>query len=228
MFFNETVENRLRALGAADIGFTTTEKLSAKYAEQLPYTISITVRLSDFVIDEIGDAPTFAYFQHYRTANAFIDRILFEIGTYIQSEGYQYLPIAASQSIPDGKGGLSGIISHKAAARQAGLGSIGKNDLFISKNYGPRIRLGTILTNMPFNTVVEDANPDVCGSCSICAQKCPAMAIRGKVWQFGTPREEIVDALACSNYMKDKFQHIGRGSVCGICMRYCPHGVKKR
>jgi len=228
MVYNEEIIQRLRALGAADIGFTETAPLSGHYAEKLPYTISLTVKLSDFVIDEIDEAPTFAYFQHYRTANAFIDRIIFEIGTYIEQQGYRYLPIAASQFIPDGKGGLSGIVSHKAAARQAGLGSIGKNDLFISKQYGPRIRLGTILTDMPFNTVVETENTDVCGSCTICATKCPAMAIRGKVWQPGVAREEIVDAAACSAYMKEHFQHIGRGSVCGICMRFCPHGIEKR
>ena len=225
MIYNEEIVRRLKALGAADVGFTETKPLHEGYAERLPYTISLTVKLSDFVIDEIDTEPTFAYFQHYRTANAFIDRLIFEIGNYIQSEGYQYLPIAASQSIPDGKGGLSGIVSHKAAARQAGLGSIGKNDIFISKEYGPRIRLGTILTNMPFNTVVEQTNPDVCGGCTICATKCPAMAIRGKVWQPGMAREEIVDAAACSAYMKEKFQHIGRGSVCGLCMRYCPKGL---
>lgn len=225
MVYNTEITQRLLALGAADVGFTETKPLHEAYAEKLPYTISLTVKLSDFVIDEIDDAPTFAYFQHYRTANAFIDRVVFEIGTYIQQEGYLYLPIAASQSIPDGKGGLSGIVSHKAAARQAGLGSIGKNDIFISKEYGPRIRLGTILTNMPFNTVVVHENPDVCGNCNICVTKCPAMAIRGKVWQHGMARDEIIDAAACSSFMKEKFQHIGRGAVCGICMRYCP---KKR
>ena len=222
MIYNDEIVRRLKTLGVADVGFTETKPLHEAYAERLPYTISLTVKLSDFVVDEIDAEPTFAYFQHYRTANAFIDRILFEIGTYIQSEGYLYLPIAASQSIPDGKGGLSGIVSHKAAARQAGLGSIGKNDIFISKKYGPRIRLGTILTNMPFYTIVEHTNPDVCGNCTICVTKCPAMAIRGKVWQPGMAREEIIDAAACSRFMKDKFQHIGRGAVCGICMRLCP------
>ncbi len=228
MHYNAEITNKFIALGAVDVGFTQTKPLSETYAEKLPYTISFTVKLSDFVVDEIADAPTFAYFQHYRTANAFIDRLIFEIGTYIQQQGYRYLPVAASQSIPDGKGGLCGLVSHKAAARQAGLGSIGKNDIFISKKYGPRIRLGTILTNMPFNTVVETENPDVCGSCNICVTKCPAMAIRGKVWQPGMAREEIIDAAACSAYMKNAFQHIGRGAVCGICMRYCPKGLKKR
>ena len=228
MTYNKELTDRLHALGAADVGFTQTKPLSETYADQLPYTISITVRLSDFVVDEIGTEPTFAYFQHYRTANAFIDRILFEIGTYIQNEGYRYLPIAASQSIPDGKGGLYGIVSHKAAARQAGLGSIGKNALFISKQFGPRIRLGTLLTDMPLQTTTIAENPDICGACTICTTKCPAMALRGQVWQPGLQRDDIVDAAACSNYMKEKFQHIGRGAVCGICMRYCPHGMKKR
>ena len=36
-------------------------------------------------------------------------------------------------------------------------------------------------------------------------------------------REEMFDAQKCSEYMKRKFQHIGRGAVCGICMEVCPH-----
>ena len=35
-------------------------------------------------------------------------------------------------------------------------------------------------------------------------------------------REKIIDAKACSDYMKKAFQHIGRGAVCGVCMRVCP------
>lgn len=52
------------------------------------------------------------------------------------------------------------------------------------------------------------------------------MAITGNLWKAGDPRENIVDALACSEHMKRAYKHIGRGVVCGICMRVCPKGRK--
>ena len=117
--------------------------------------------------------------------------------------------------------------SHKRAAVDSGLGTIGKSSLFLSNKFGPRVRLGTILTDCPFE--VRDINPtSVCGGCRICTNACPAMAIVGKEWSPGTPRDEIIDAQACSDYMKRAFKHIGRGAVCGICMRVCPHGIKNK
>ena len=53
------------------------------------------------------------------------------------------------------------------------------------------------------------------------------MAIKGHEWTPDSAREDIIDAKACSDYMKRAFQHIGRGAVCGICMRVCPYGIKK-
>lgn len=137
--------------------------------------------------------------------------------------GFRYAAVPASQSV----NGMQGIYSHKRAAVDSGLGTIGKSSLFLSNKFGPRVRLGTILTDCPFE--VRGINPtSVCGGCRICTDACPAMAIVGREWSPGTPREDIIDAQACSDYMKRAFKHIGRGAVCGICMRVCPHGIKNK
>lgn len=51
------------------------------------------------------------------------------------------------------------------------------------------------------------------------------MAIKNVAYCEGMRREDIFDARACSDYMKDKFKSIGRGAVCGVCMRVCPKGM---
>ena len=142
----------------------------------------------------------------------------------IKSKGYNYLSVAASQSIPSNEMPYSGLISHKACAREAGLGNIGKSALFLSNKFGPRVRLGTILTDMPLECKPSAGAKDVCGECTICQKSCPAMAIRGNTYTQGCSRESIFDAHACSEYMKTAFQKIGRGAVCGICMKVCPKG----
>ena len=183
----------------------------------LKYGISIVYRLSDKVVEAISDAPTKLYFHHYRTVNAFIDRIALKCGLFLESQGYKYVPIPASQSV----NGTQGIYSHKYAAVKSGLGTIGKSGLFISEKKGPRVRLGTILTDCKFD--VPDIEPvSKCGECNLCVNACPAMAITGREWQKDAEREDIIDAIACSDYMKKAFQKIGRGAVCGICMKVCP------
>ena len=176
--------------------------------------ISFVVPLSPAVVDQISDEPTKTYFQHYRTVNTFIDNLSERIVLALIGAGFNAGAVAASQSVE----GYFGIYPHKTGALRAGLGYIGKSALFISDDYGPRVRLGTIFTDMELggsNCIQQDK----CGSCRICSSSCPAMAISGEIYSEGDPREKIFDAQACSEYMKKKFQHIGRGAVCGICMK---------
>ena len=205
---NELILNSFKNSGIIDVGF-------AKVDAELPYAISILVPLSNFVIQQITDKPTFEYFHHYRTVNTFIDNALLRCGLDIGRLGYNYLCIGASHSV----GEYTGKFQHKTVARIAGLGRIGKSALLISNKYGAGVRLGTILTDMPFD--VEIAAQRDCGNCNSCVTACPAMAIRGVNFRLGIEREEMYDAKACSEYMKRNFQHIGRGSVCGICIKVC-------
>ncbi|MBQ4626016.1 MAG: 4Fe-4S dicluster domain-containing protein, partial [Clostridia bacterium] len=86
-------------------------------------------------------------------------------------------------------------------------------------------RLGTLFTDCEFECGNALAK-SICDGCDICVKACPAHAIKGGDWTPGTPREEIFDPQACSEYMKNHFQRIGRGSVCGICMKVCPKNKK--
>lgn len=215
----EKIEEFLIRHGAGQVGFC---RIDRENEFNLGYAISYTIPLSDAIVDGITDAPTHTYFHHYRSVNALIDNLSLRCGRILAQEGYLYVPIPASQSV----NGMQGVFSHKYAACAAGLGAVGKSGLFISKENGPRVRLGTILTDYPFE--YEAQSPECpCGECRICVKSCPAMAITGERWRAGDERDVIIDAGACSQYMKQKFQHIGRGSVCGICMKVCPKGKKK-
>ncbi len=189
--------------------------------EGLEYAVSLVVRLSDAVVDEIEDGPTKTYFHHYRTVNAYIDRAAEKLVLMLNAEGFRAAAIPASQSV----GEYAGRFSHKKCAVRAGLGSIGKSALFLSRKYGPRVRLGTVFTDAPL-PVEEHEYRDRCGGCNICAESCAALAIRGVNYVPGMERREIFDARACSEYMKREFQGIGRGAVCGVCMRVCPLGMR--
>ena len=217
------LKDKIYGLGASLIGFADVSQLTDEKYGDLPYAISIAIRLSDRIIDEIREIPTYTYFHHYRTVNTLIDQITLRTGLIIQQWGYKYIAVPASQTVKDVRDKYAGIFPHKTAACAAGLGWIGKSGLLVTYDYGPRVRLGTVLTDMPL-PVTKFEKSDGCANCNACRSACPAMAITGNEWSPDKGREHIIDAHACSQYMKRNFQHIGRGSVCGVCIQVCPKG----
>ena len=219
---NETLQNQIETFalsqgaclcGECDLGYS-----PIAGQPNLRYAFSIAVKLSDAVLASIDKAPTYAYFQHYRTANALLDQIAFRMANELERAGFSAFPVAASQS--QGKGNpYAGILPHKTAAVLSGLGFVGKSGLFLTNEYGSKVRLATVLTDMPVvstRPVIENG----CGDCTACMRACPAGAIFGTLPT--TDGERNFDAEKCSRYMKEHFQDIGRGSVCGVCIRVCP------
>ena len=211
-----------KELGADLVGFCSFDTPPTPLAPHLTHAMTVGVKLSDAILSTIGDAPTYIYFQHYRTANFLRDQIDFRLAGEIEKMGYGAMPVAASQS--QGKEApYEGVVPHKTAAGLSGLGYVGKNGLLITPEFGSKIRLATVLTDMPLESlspILENG----CGNCEICKNACPAGAILG---ELPTAEGRNIDPEKCSRYMKEHFQQIGRGSVCGICIRKCPKNALK-
>ena len=188
------LKNLAKSLGADLVGFCELGENTSSIAKNLTCGISIGVKLSSAVLKTIDSAPTYVYFQHYRTANTLLDQITFRLAREIEKLGFSALPVAGSQS--QGKENpYSGVIPHKTVAVLSGLGFVGKSGLFLSTEYGSQVRLGTILTDMPLKSelpLVENG----CGKCDLCAQNCPAGAIYGTLPT--TDGKRNFDAEKCS------------------------------
>lgn len=149
----QELEQHLLSEGIAQVGYSKPGDTLPERYRHLPYAITLVYKLSDAVIDEIltqaePPRPTFSYFQHYRAVNAFLDSKTLWITAMLERLGALALPVAASQSVKD-MGPYSGVFPHKTAAVLAGLGWIGKSALFVSPQFGPRVRLATVLTDYP-------------------------------------------------------------------------------
>jgi epoxyqueuosine reductase len=184
--------------------------LAAGLGDSFPLAISLGLRLSDAVLEDLRDAPTPLYFHHYRQVNAFLDRGALLLAGFIQDLGCRALPIAASQII-DWEG-QRGHVSHKDIARRAGLGWIGRNNLLVTPEFGSRLRLVTILTDLPLPAAVPQSFG--CGDCRACLAPCPAGSIK--------ERPEDFDHKSCYEKLKE-FRRAGLASqfICGICVKAC-------
>jgi epoxyqueuosine reductase QueG len=210
----------IESLGVSRLGFFGAKSVVPNNWKELEYGISFSIKLSEPIVDDIKKGPSKTYFAHYRSVNYHINEVSLKIVLYLQKMGFKAVPIPASQTVSE-KNEISGVFQHRTAATLSGLGWVGKSGMFIDEKLGPSVRLGTIFTNMKLSSS-SPIRSGRCGSCRICVESCPAMAIEGKEWKAGMERNELYDARACSDYMKEAFKDIGRGVVCGICMSICP------
>jgi len=190
------------------------------------YAVSVAVRLDDTIMDTVISHPTVEYAKHYRTANAELDRLTAEINAWIIRRGCRAEAVPASKIMDIGN--LLGAVSHKAIARMAGIGWQGKSLLIVSPEFGPRIRLATVLTNMPLTP--DGPIKNQCGSCTECTDACPVKAIRNvtAVDRY-TSRDEALSFSRCVHITHENSLLPGIGArICGVCVRVCPHGKSSK
>jgi epoxyqueuosine reductase len=211
------LQEESRRLGAALFGVADliqqplpTYDLDSDLAGKLPFGIAIGVRLADAVLEEIKDHPTLLYLHHYRQANYLLDRIAFAVAAIIQRAGSMAIPIAASQ-IVDWESQRAHL-SHKALAHAAGLGWWGRNNLLVHPAYGARVRLVSVLTDLPLLT--DSPLDSSCDQCRRCMSVCPAGAIKEERREF--------DHLGCFEKLKEFRNTYNVGQyICGVCVKAC-------
>ena len=196
------------------------------------YAISIARRLDDTIIDSITNGPTPVYRDHYHAVNAELNSLTQEIAGFLKSQGIDSQPVTATVTLSEleneFQNNLRYHLSHKMVATRAGLGWIGKSDLLITKKFGPRVRLASVLTNYPFRNMGIPIEVSGCGSCNLCITACPAQTATGESWHIGMDRDQFFNAQKCQNMCKtlSRKQGIEDTSICGICVSVCPFGRK--
>lgn len=206
--------------GASLVGFSKLNESPIANQPELIYAVTLVYKLSDAVLKTIDGRPSISYFQHYRAVNARLDNLCLDAVRFIENQGYNAFPIASSQSTNDDKSAYRGVFAHKTGACLSGIGYIGKNALLYTKEYGSKVRLATVLTDMPLERQREIIKGG-CGDCDICKKACPAGAISGINYKVGMARDDFFSAEKCSSHMKT-YKDVGRGAVCGICIKVCP------
>ena len=137
-----------------------------------------------------------------------------ELAQFIRLIGYKAIPMGndTANSIP--------------LAIDAGLGELGRLNLLITPQYGPRVRLSKVFTNLPLvpDKPIEFGVWDFCMTCKKCAKNCPGQAL-----SYDEPTDQPnsisnrkgilrwpIKADKCAGWFGQN------GGDCANCIRVCP------
>jgi epoxyqueuosine reductase QueG len=178
--------------------------------EGLSYGITIGARVSAAVLRGCITGPTRHYLHNYRMVNWLLDQTAVKITAAIQNAGYNAMPVPASQIVDWDE--QTAHLSHKMIALRAGIGWIGRNNLLVHPEYGSKIRLATILTDMPLEP--DQPVERDCRECRKCIEICPVNAIKDSHNDWNKP--------ACLEKLKyfAKAHNVGQ-YICGLCVKVC-------
>jgi len=136
-------------------------------------------------IEEGTDWTSYAFFGYGGLAG-FLSELTSDISRFIESHGWEAMPVMAKAALSEwgpsrpavapGKFPPDVVPSFRIAAAAAGLGEIGYSKVFLTPEFGPRQRLGMVLTDAPLepDPIFEGS---ICDRCMACVRGCPASAI---------------------------------------------------
>jgi epoxyqueuosine reductase QueG len=252
------IEKKAIRLGAVAVGICSVENLIEANAVDLDVlpsaktVLAIACAHSRAALDsknlQVKQYDTIATYEKVR-------KVCKEMAMALESQGYEAMAIPAyiPLDMSDGKYGMVGSVDLRRAAVEAGIGNYGKSGLVLVKGFGPRVRLGAVLTSAPLKPTKKKSKSLCPLECQICILGCPSKALLGGgkvdkracgrvIFEFGLRRmmkfagemfdaspEERADLLK-SYPFRELWQTLVSGSYyyCFECQALCPIGKTKR
>lgn len=226
MDLTQQVKERALEEGMDLVGITPADRLQGAPEGRRPKDILPTARslivAAVHVLDSVYDLPDtrYEYTNQFFILNSMLNSMAFKVSRYLESQGYRTLPIPAAY--PRVNKEILGILSHRHAAVQAGLGEMALNNLLTTPQFGSRIRLVTIVTE-----AVLEADPpfeeNLCVNkrieCQLaCVRDCPVQAISD---------DGVIDKTKCLHYQEQIMPWSAVELRCGVCVANCPIGERK-
>jgi len=136
------------------------------------------------------------------------------LATYIGRLGYHAMPSGNDFAL------------NIPLAIDAGLGELGRNGLLITEQFGPRIQICKVLTELPLevDSPIDIGVQAFCERCHRCADACPSRAIMSgertdKAWDISNNINVLkwpIKAMDCIRWWYKN------GAYCSNCIRVCP------
>lgn len=169
----------------------------------------------------VATTPSMVYQELYHTSNRVLDDMAYRLTVHLGSLGYRavffprdcYFNIEALLDEP------TAAMSHVLAGYYSGMGTIGDSHNLLTPEYGPRVRMVTVLTDavMDYDEMIGS---DLCIHCGKCLRQCPSKAFTAN----GNGIYDM-DMEACIRYHLELKKQ--RHWPCGRCIDVCPVGADR-
>jgi epoxyqueuosine reductase len=167
----------------------------------------------------------------YSMVNTRLGQIGLSIALFLEKQGYQSMCFPATydeanepliSKIP----GFMFPFSHRHAAVRAGLGEFGLNNLVLTPEYGPRIRLNSVITSMRLEPDPIIREKLCIRGCTLCMEACASCAYSSSI-NILTPKENLNWNEIWLDPPSVTDKHECNSRCVGGCVRACPVGSKR-
>ena len=173
------------------------------------YAISIGVQMD---YHKIKASPSHIDAAEVGLAYSKVAKTVCQLAAYIRELGY---PARAHHVVNEQ-------VLHVPLAVAGGLGELGRLGFLMTKEFGPRLRLGTVTTDLPLapDKPVDIGIQDLCEKCKKCATNCPSRSIptEGKTTVRGAKKWQIRPESCFRFWHSNPEKH----SACSVCIKVCP------
>jgi ferredoxin len=230
MLSADDVKRRARALGADLVGVGNIERWEGAPVQMDPRQImpearSVVVMAFRIMRGSLRGIEEGTFFSNYSSMGyggltfLYMPLVMMNLAKFIEDEGFEAVPIGqidewraidnfgkrwpcSSRPVAPDRAAPDVSIHQRIAAYLTGLGEIGYSKVFLTPRFGPRQRLGIVLTEAELEPDPIYDGPSLCNRCMACAKDCPGNAISrdrtvrvelaGRAVEWGE-----LDVLAC-------------------------------
>ena len=231
----EELKALAKSLGADAVGIASMDRFEGAPKQMdpryiMPEAKSMIVMLFRVMRGSLRGIEEGTFFSNYSAMGYggltynYIPMTVINLCKHIEDEGYEAIPIGHQSdwrgidqegnlkkdySVPVAEGlPAPDIMIHlRIAAYLAGLGEIGYSKMFLSPIFGPRCRIGVVLTEMELEPDPIYDGPQLCNKCMACVRACPGACIsetkKVKVTLAGHEIEwGDIDVKKCDDYFR--------------------------
>jgi ferredoxin len=205
------------AAGADLVGFIRVADSIVFEGIDVPHKWAVVMAMEmDFdLIETAPEAPSGTEVLHIYWK---LGAVTVKVAEFIRDLGYP-----ARGHHPRGSHGRGPTILHTRAAIEAGMGEAGRMGLLITKEFGPRVRVSTVTTDLELlqSEEIHFGVDEYCESCHLCQQACEGDAIPDEKKEERGFMKYTIDAYKC-------LPHFAEYDGCNLCVSKCAFNRRKQ
>lgn len=193
---SEMIKQKAEALGIDALGIASIDRFDGapamfnlrNYFPGVKSVIVVAMRIprgSYRGIEEGTHWHNYTFYSYNRLNTIFRPRLSYALACYIEDHGYEAVPHYPAvpergpvrEPVKEGRLPADIIANIRLIGVGAGVGEMGHSKVFLNPKFGPRVRLGCILTDAELEPDPIIKPGTICNQCGRCVRECPGGAV---------------------------------------------------